>query len=74
MMWGSFFSARAGEMAKVNGKLNGDKYECSKRLETSLELPSPSGSTTINLQPELQWVGLNQSVFMFYNDLVKVQT
>ncbi|KAF3707010.1 hypothetical protein EXN66_Car000182 [Channa argus] len=33
-----------------------------------------SRTETLNIQPQLQWNGLDQSIFMCYNDPVQVQT
>ena len=64
MWWGCFSSAGTGKLVRVDGKMDGDKYRTI--LEENLR---PGGFTfqqdnDPKVQPELQWNGLDQSIFM----------
>lgn len=70
MLWGSFSLAGTGKLVRVDGKMDGVKYRAilNENLSESAkdwgEDSSSSRTTTLNVQPELQWNGLDQSIFM----------
>ena len=69
---GCFFLAGTGKLVKVDGKMDGAKNRAILeknllKLAKDLRLgggSSSSRTTTLNIQPELQWNSLDQSIFM----------
>ena len=81
MWWGCFSSAETGKLVRVDGKMDGAKYRTileENPLESAKDLRLGGGSpfsrtTTLNIQPELQWNGLDQK-HIHLSEWPKVQT